>query len=80
MEAINKRNEINKESKKSRNRPPPPLVEAKNRPHSIVQEPGEKGQYTTYNGDGTSKSLSKSMSTRNGRLPAGMPLAMMTLV
>jgi hypothetical protein len=55
-EAINKSNERNKESKKSRNKPPAPLEEAENRPHSRIERPGKKGQYTTYNGDGTSKS------------------------
>jgi RHS repeat-associated protein len=40
---------------KSRNKPPPPLVDAEDRPHSIIEEPGKDGQYTTHNGDGTSK-------------------------
>ncbi|WP_442878605.1 hypothetical protein [Burkholderia sp. 1B3(2022)] len=39
---------------KSRNKPPAPLQEAEGLPHTIIERPGPDGQYTTYNGDGTS--------------------------
>nr|WP_239483120.1 hemagglutinin repeat-containing protein [Paraburkholderia sp. C35] len=41
-------------SGKSRNKAPAPLPEADGLPHTIVERPGPDGQYTTYNGDGTS--------------------------
>ena len=40
---------------KSRNKAPEALQEAEGRPHSIVERSGPEGQYTTHNGDGTSK-------------------------
>lgn len=42
-------------AKKPRNKPPAPIPEADNRPHSIIEKPGREGQYTTYNADGTWK-------------------------
>ena len=53
---------------KSRNKPPPPMPEAEGRPHSIIEEPGKDGQYTTHNGDGTSKQYRGS-----GRDHGGIP-------
>ena len=41
--------------KKQRNKPPAALAEAEGRPHTIIEKPGPKGQYTTHNGDGTFK-------------------------
>ena len=43
------------EAGKARNAAPGPLPEAEGRPHSIIERPGSEGQYTTHNGDGTSK-------------------------
>jgi filamentous hemagglutinin len=39
---------------KSRSKPPAPLPEAEGLPHTIVERSGPDGQYTTFNGDGTS--------------------------
>ncbi len=36
----------------ARSKQPPPVTD---KPHTIIERPGAKGQYTTYNGDGTSK-------------------------
>ncbi|HEX4708155.1 MAG TPA: RHS repeat-associated core domain-containing protein [Candidatus Udaeobacter sp.] len=36
----------------ARSKQPPPVTD---KPHTIIERPGAKGQYTTYHGDGTSK-------------------------
>ncbi|MEF1257095.1 hypothetical protein, partial [Vibrio sp. M260112] len=53
--AFAKRTPLGKVVSKARNKPPSPLKEAEGRPHSIIEKPGKDGQYTTHNGDGTSK-------------------------
>lgn len=47
--------ETEEDKKKKRNCPPPPDTEAEGNPHTIIEKPGQDGQYTTHNGDGTLK-------------------------
>lgn len=47
--------EVEAKTKKKRNSPPPTDPEAEGTPHTIIEKPGQTGQYTTHNGDGTYK-------------------------
>ena len=40
-------------TKKKRNSPPLPDPKAEGSPRTRIERPGQTGQYTTYNGDGT---------------------------
>ncbi len=48
-------NNVKDTKRKSRNKPPEAMEEAEGLPHSIIEKPGQNGQYTTHNGDGTWK-------------------------
>lgn len=54
--------------RKSRNKPPPPLLEAEGRSHTIIERPGREGQYTTHYEDGTWKQY-RGSGKDHGRLP-----------